>query len=248
MTRVAGTRDPQRPAMTAPPQRARKTQNALPWAFWPIPGSGSPVGAAAILITARLARQDRVGYCEAQAFQAVNGLPARSTVPSGSSCSWARSAPLPRQPARRRWRTTASSPAACSRAGRAPGPGRSWSNSWCACPASGTGQRHPHPRPRCFRARVPVRARGRRGRAGHGCLPAPSPPGRAVVAAAVPIVGLSRIYVGVTSRWTLPAGRHLAWPSALPWPSPGSRAATRTSLTCHRARFVRRSAALAAIR
>ena len=176
MTRLAGTRDPQRPAMTASPQRARKTQERSPMGLAADPRVRLAVGAAATLITARLARQDRVGYCEAQAFQAVNGLPGSLYGPVWVIMQLG---------------TLGAAPAAAGAAllahdrelaGRLlTGGAGTWALSKLVkrlvrpAPASGTGQRHPHPRTRCFRARVPVRARGRGGRAGHGCLPAPQP-------------------------------------------------------------------------
>jgi hypothetical protein len=75
MRRLTGTRDPKRPAMPAPPQRARKTpeRSAMSWLADPRVRLG--LGAAAVLVTALPARRDRVGHCEARAFRAVNGLP-----------------------------------------------------------------------------------------------------------------------------------------------------------------------------
>ena len=75
MTRLTGTRDPQRPTMPAPPQRARKTRKRSPRRWLADPRVRLGLGTAAVLVTALSARRNRVGYGEAQAFRAVNGLP-----------------------------------------------------------------------------------------------------------------------------------------------------------------------------
>ena len=176
MTRLAGTRDPRQPTMTAPPQRARKARKRSPMRWLADPRVRLALGTAAVLVTALSARRNRVGYCEAQAFQAVNGVPDSLYGPAWVIMQVG---------------TLGAAPAAAGAAllahdralaGRllAGGAG-TWALSKLVkqmvrlAPASGTGQRYPHPRPRCFRARVPVRARRRGGRAGHGCLPAPHP-------------------------------------------------------------------------
>ena len=75
MTRLTGAGDPERPAMPAPPQRAGKTPKRSPLRWLADPRVRLGLGAAAVLVTALLARRDRVGHCEARAFRAVNGLP-----------------------------------------------------------------------------------------------------------------------------------------------------------------------------
>jgi hypothetical protein len=75
MTRLTGARDRKRPAMPAPPQRARKTRRRSDLRWLADPRVRLGLGAATVLVSALSARRDRVGHCEAQAFRAVNGLP-----------------------------------------------------------------------------------------------------------------------------------------------------------------------------
>jgi undecaprenyl-diphosphatase len=197
MTRLAGTRDPQRPAMTAPPQRARKTQERSPMGLLADPRVRLAVGTAATLITAQLARQDRVGYCEAKAFQAVNGLPGSLYIPAWVIMQLG---------------TLGAAPAAAGAAllahdrqlaGRLLAGG---AGTWALSKL--VKQMVRRPRPAALVSGTHTRGRDASGLgypSGHAgvavalgtaAFPRLSPPGRAVVAAAVPIVGLSRIYVG----------------------------------------------------
>jgi glycosyltransferase 2 family protein len=197
MTRLTGTRDPQRPAMTAPTQRARKTQQRSPMGLLADPRARLALGTAATLITARLARQDRVGYCEAQAFQAINGLPDSLRIPAWVIMQLG---------------TLGAAPAAAGAAllahdrelaGRLLAGG---AGTWALSKLVKHMVRRP--RPATLVSGTHTRGRDASGLgypSGHAgvavalgtaAFPRLSPPGRAVVAAAVPIVGLSRIYVG----------------------------------------------------
>jgi membrane-associated phospholipid phosphatase len=74
MTRLTGTRDPQRPTMPAQSQRPRKAQQRSPTSLLADPRVRLCLGTAATLITALSARNG-VGDHEATAFRAVNSLP-----------------------------------------------------------------------------------------------------------------------------------------------------------------------------
>jgi undecaprenyl-diphosphatase len=155
------------------------------------------VGTAATLITAQLARQDRVGYCEAKAFQAVNGLPGSLYIPAWVIMQLG---------------TLGAAPAAAGAAllahdrqlaGRLLAGG---AGTWALSKL--VKQMVRRPRPAALVSGTHTRGRDASGLgypSGHAgvavalgtaAVPRLSPPGRAVVAAAVPIVGLSRIYVG----------------------------------------------------
>jgi undecaprenyl-diphosphatase len=155
------------------------------------------VGTAATLITAQLARQDRVGYCEAKAFQAVNGLPGSLYIPAWVIMQLG---------------TLGAAPAAAGAAllahdrqlaGRLLAGG---AGTWALSKL--VKQMVRRPRPAALVSGTHTRGRDASGLgypSGHAgvavalgtaAFPRLSPPGRAVVAAAVPIVGLSRIYVG----------------------------------------------------
>ena len=179
------------------PARPARSRNAPSRTCWPIRGSGSGPGprrcwsrpwprAATGSALARPPRSGRSTTC-----------PDGSTRPPGPSCSWAPSAPPPRQPARRGWPGTASWRAGSWRAARAPGRCPRSSSGWC----SGPGPRA------CFRvpAAAAANAAGLGYLSGHAgvavalgaaALPRLGPGGRALTLAAVPVVGLTRIYVG----------------------------------------------------
>jgi glycosyltransferase 2 family protein len=197
MTRLTRTRDPQQPAMTAPPQRARKIQERSPIGLLADPRVRLALGTAAILVTARLARQDRVGYCEAKAFQAINGLPDSLHIPAWVIMQLG---------------TLGAAPAAAGAAllahdrelaGRLLAGG---AGTWALSKL--VKQMVRRPRPAALVSGTHTRGRDASGLgypSGHAgvavalgtaAFPRLSPPMRAVVTAAVPIVGLSRIYVG----------------------------------------------------
>jgi glycosyltransferase 2 family protein len=197
MTRLTGTRDPQRPAMTAPPQRARKTQERSPMGLLADPRVRLALGTAATLITAQLARQHHVGYCEAKAFQAINGLPDSLYIPAWVIMQLG---------------TLGAAPAAAGAAllahdrelaGRLLAGG---TGTWALSKL--VKQMLRRARPATLVSGTRIRGRDASGLgypSGHAgvavalgtaAFPRLSPPMRAVVAAAVPIVGLSRIYVG----------------------------------------------------
>jgi membrane-associated phospholipid phosphatase len=197
MTRLTGTRDPQRPAMPAPPQRAKKTRKSSPLRLLADPRIRLGLGTAAVLVTALSARRNRVGHCEAQAFRAVNGLPGSLYGPAWVIMQLG---------------TLGAAPAAAGAALLAHD--RALAGRLLA---GGTGtwalsklvkQMVRRPRPATLVSGTRTRGRDASGLgypSGHAgvavalgtaAFPRLSPPGRAVVAAAVPIVALSRIYVG----------------------------------------------------
>jgi glycosyltransferase 2 family protein len=197
MTRLTGAGDPERPAMPAPLQLARKTRNrsALRWLADPRVRLG--LGAAAVLVTALSARRDRVGHCEAQAFRAVNGLPGSLYGPVWVIMQLG---------------TLGAAPAAAGAAllahdrelaGRLLAAG---TGTWALSKLVKQMVRRPRPAVLVSGARTRGRdASGLGYLSGHAgvavalgtaAFPRLGPSGRAVVAAVVPIVGLSRIYVG----------------------------------------------------
>jgi glycosyltransferase 2 family protein len=197
MTRLTGTRDPQRPTMPAPSQRARKTKKRSPLDMLADPRVRLGLGTAAVLVTALPARRNRVGRCEAQAFRAVNGLPGSIYIPAWVIMQLG---------------TLGAAPAAASAAllahdrelaGRLLAGGAA---TWALSKLVKQMVRRPRPAALVSGARTRGRdASGLGYPSGHAgvavalgaaAFPRLSPPGRAVVAAVVPIVGLSRIYVG----------------------------------------------------
>ena len=197
MTRLTGARDRKRPAMPAPPQRARKTPKRSPVRWLADPRVRLGLGAAAVLVTALPARRDRVGHCEAQAFRAVNGLPGSLYGPVWVIMQLG---------------TLGAAPAAAGAAllahdrelaGRLLAAG---TGTWALSKL--VKQMVRRPRPAALVSGVRTRGRDASGLgylSGHAgvavalgtaAFPRLGPSGRAVVAAAVPIVGLSRIYVG----------------------------------------------------
>ena len=197
MTRLAGTRDPKRPTMPAPPQRARKTQKRSPLRWLADPRVRLALGTAAVGVTALSARRNRVGHCEAQAFRAVNGLPGPLYGPVWVIMQLG---------------TLGAAPAAAGAAllahdralaGRLLAGG---TGTWALSKLVKQMVRRPRPAALVSGTRTRGRAAtglgypsGHAGVAvalGTAAFPHLSPPGRTIVAAAVPVVGLSRIYVG----------------------------------------------------
>jgi glycosyltransferase 2 family protein len=197
MTRLTGTRPPERPATPAPSQWAGRNQKRSALDLLADPRVRLGLGSAVTLVTALLARRNRVGYCEAKAFRAVNGLPDPLYIPAWIIMQLG---------------TLGAAPAAAGvallahdrqLAGRllAGGTG-TWALSKLVKQMVG--------RPRPATLVTGTRSRGRdasglgylSGHAGvavalgTAVFPRLSPSGRTVVVAVVPIVGLSRIYVG----------------------------------------------------
>ena len=190
MTRLTGTCDPKRSTMPASPQRARKTRKRSPMRWLADPRGRLGLGTAAVLVTALSARRNRVGQCEAQAFRAVNGLPDSLYGPVWVIMQLG---------------TLGAALLAHDRAlaGRLLAGG---TGTWALSKL--VKQMVRRPRPAALVSGTHIRGRdasglgylpGHAGVAvalGTAAFPRLSPSGRAVVAAAVPIVGLSRIYVG----------------------------------------------------
>ena len=155
------------------------------------------LGTAAVVVTALSARRKRVRSCEAQAFQAINGLPDSLHIPAWVIMQLG---------------TLGAAPAAAGAAllahdrelaGRLLAGGTS---TWALSKL--VKQMVRRPRPATLVSGTHTRGRDASGLgypSGHAgvavalgtaAFPRLSPPGRAFVAAAVPIVGLSRLYVG----------------------------------------------------
>ena len=190
---------PMRPA-SSPRHRQRRPQaEAFPsQACWPIPASGSGPGQrpcwsrpwpCAAIASAR-ARPQRSGRSTA--------CPAGFTRPPGPSCNWAPSAPPP-GPGRR---------GVAGRGPRAGGPAPGGRHQRLGTvegrQADGTAaqasDRLPGTRcrgPEAAGLRIPVRARRvAMARLGAAALPRLGTAGRALTLSAVPVVGLTRVYVG----------------------------------------------------
>jgi len=197
MTRLTGTHDRKRPAMPAPPQRARKTRKRSAMRRLADPRVRLGLGTAAVLVTALPARRDQVGHCEARAFRAVNGLPGSLYGPVWIIMQLG---------------TLGAAPAAAGAAllahdrelaGRLLAAG---TGTWALSKLVKQMVRRPRPAALVSGARTRGRdASGLGYLSGHAgvavalgtaAFPRLGPSGRAAVAAAVPIVGLSRIYVG----------------------------------------------------
>ena len=197
MTRLTGTREPQQATMPAPSQRPGKTQRRSPLGLLADRRARLGLGTAAVLVTALSARRNRVGHCEAEAFRAVNGLPDSLYVPAWVIMQLG---------------TLGAAPAAAGAAllahdrklaGRLLAAG---TGTWALSKL--VKQMVRRPRPAALVSGTRTRGRDASGLgylSGHAgvavalgtaAFPRLSRSGRAVVAAAVPVVGLSRIYVG----------------------------------------------------
>ncbi|HEY5988903.1 MAG TPA: phosphatase PAP2 family protein [Streptosporangiaceae bacterium] len=197
MTRLTGTRDPQRSTMSAPSQRARQSQKLLPMRLLADPRVRLGLGTVTTVVTALWARRNRVGYREAQAFRAINSLPDPLYIPA-----WVvmQLGTLGAAPA-----TAGAALLAHDRelAGRLLATG---TGTWAFSKLVKQMVRRPRPATLVSGARSRGRdATGLGYLSGHAgvalalgaaAFPALSRPGRAVVVAVVPVVGLSRIYVG----------------------------------------------------
>ena len=197
MTRLAGTRDLVRAVMPAPSPRAGRTQERSPLDLLADPRVRLGLGAATTLVTALSARRNRVGYCEARVFRAVNGLPGSLYPPAWVIMQLG---------------TLGAAPAAAGAAllahdrelaGRLLAGG---TGTWALAKLVKRMVRRPRPAALVSGSRSRGRdASGLGYPSGHAgvavalgtaVFPRLSPSGRAVAAAAVPIVGLSRIFVG----------------------------------------------------
>ncbi len=197
MTRVTGTRDPERPTVPAPSQWASRDRKRSALDLLADPRARLALGTAVTLVTALLARRNRVGHCEAQAFRAVNGLPDPLYVPAWVIMQLG---------------TLGAAPAAAGAAllaqdrelaGRLLAGG---TGTWALSKLVKRMVRRPRPatlvtgtRSRGRDASGPGYLSGHAGVAvalGTAAFPHLSPAGRAAAVAVVPIVGLSRIYVG----------------------------------------------------
>jgi membrane-associated phospholipid phosphatase len=155
------------------------------------------VGAAAVWVTALSARRNRVGSCEAKAFRAVNGLPDSLYIPAWVIMQLGTLGAAP----------TAAGAALLAHdrelAGRLLAGG---TGTWALSKL--VKQMVRRPRPAALVSGTRTRGRDASGLgylSGHAAVvvalgvaafPRLSPSGRTVAAAVVPIVGLSRIYVG----------------------------------------------------
>jgi membrane-associated phospholipid phosphatase len=197
MTRLTGTRGPQRSTTPAPPQRARQTRKRSPVRWLADPRIRLGLGTAAVLVTALTARRDRVGHREARAFQAINGLPDSLYGPVWVIMQLGALGAVPAAAIAARLAHDR------ELAGRLLAGG---TVSWALSKLVKQMVRRPRPAAMVSGARTRGReASGLGYLSGHAgvalamgaaALPRLSPSGRAVVAATVPVVGLSRIYVG----------------------------------------------------
>jgi undecaprenyl-diphosphatase len=197
MTRLTGARDPQRPTMPALSQRASKTQQRSPVSLLADPRVRLGLGTAATMITALSARRNGVGYREANVFRAVNSLPDSLYTPAWVIMQLGSLSAVP----------AAAGAALLTHdrelAGRLLAGGM---GVWAL--AKVVKQVVRRPRPATLVSGTRARGRDASGLgylSGHtgvaialgaAAFPRLGPAGRAVVVAVVPIVGLSRIYVG----------------------------------------------------
>lgn len=182
--------------MPAPPKRAMKNQRSA-MDLLADPRVRLGLGTAAMLVTALQARRSHVGHCEAEAFRAVNGLPDMLYAPIWVIMQLGTLGAAP----------TAASAALFAHdrelAGRLLAAG---TGTWAFSKLVKQMVRRPRP----AELVSGTRSRGREASglgylSGHagvavalgtGAFPRLSQSGRALVMVAVPIVGLSRIYVG----------------------------------------------------
>ncbi len=197
MMRLTGTCDPGRPGSSGRAPRGGRTQQRPALDRLADPRVRLGLGTAATLVTALSVRRNRVGPCEARAFRAVNGLPDCLYPPAWVIMQLG---------------TLGAAPAAAGAAllghdrelaGRLLAAG---TGTWAL--AKLVKQLVRRPRPATLISGTRRRGRDASGLgyvSGHAgvaialgvaALPHLSPSGRAGVAALVPIVGLSRIYVG----------------------------------------------------
>jgi glycosyltransferase 2 family protein len=181
----------------SPPQQDRMTRSSSPERWLTDSRVSLALGTTAVLVTALSTRRDRVGHREARAFRAINGLPDSLYGPVWvimqlGALGAAPAAAIAALLAHDR-----------ELAGRLLAGGTA---SWALSKLVKRIVRRPRPAALISGARTRGReASGLGYLSGHAgvavamgaaALPRLSPSGRAVVAATVPVVGLSRIYVG----------------------------------------------------
>jgi glycosyltransferase 2 family protein len=236
MTRPAGPRDRERPAVPAPPRRARKTRVSSPERWLADARVRLGLGTAAVLVTALSARRDRVGQREAQAFRAINDQPDSLYGPVWVIMQLGALGAVPA--------AAIAAHLAHDRelAGRLLAGGTA---SWALSKLVKQMVRRPRPAALISGARTRGReASGLGYLSGHAgvavamgaaALPRLSPSGRAVVAAAVPAVGLSRMYVGAHLPLDVAGGAGLGLAveaaAALVWHLTGHR--NQPDARCH---------------
>jgi membrane-associated phospholipid phosphatase len=197
MTRLTGTGDPEQPTMPTPPRQARITLKRTPLHLLADPRVRLGLGTASVLATALSASRNRLGRCEVQAFQAVNGLPESLYIPAWLIMQLGTLGAAP----------TAAVAALLAHdrdlAGRLVAGG---TGTWALSKL--VKQMVRRPRPATLISSTRTRGRDASGLgylSGHAgvavalgaaAYPRLSPPARAIVTTVVPIVGLSRIYVG----------------------------------------------------
>lgn len=197
MTRLTGTRTPASPAAPALPQALAGAQERSLTEVLADPRIRLGAGAAALLLTAMAVRRDRVGPCEAEVFRAVNGLPDSLYLPAWAIMQLG---------------TLGAAPAAAGAAWLAAGDelaGRllvSGAGTWALSKLVKQVVRRPRPatllpstRCRGSDAAGLGYLSGHAGVAvalGTAALPHLGPVGRALTLSAIPVVGLTRVYVG----------------------------------------------------
>jgi len=188
--------DPDHPGVKPMTRPASTPERALP-AVLAAPGVQLGVGLAALLATAGAVRHDRVGPKELRAFRAVNGLPDSIHLPAWAVMQLGAFGAIP------------AAAAAAALAGDGELAGQLFlggTATWALSKAVKQVVRRPRP----VTLLPDVRRRGRdatglgylSGHAGvavalgAAALPRLGPGGRALTLAAIPLVGLTRIYVG----------------------------------------------------
>jgi undecaprenyl-diphosphatase len=197
MTPHAGLREPPGAAMAAPDLRTNKKRRLSAAELLADPWARLALGVAVTLVTTRSVHRNRVGQCEARIFRAVNGLPDSlhapawmimqlgtiGAAPAAAAAAWA----AHDRKLARRLLAGGSATWALSKVVktevRRPRPAILLTGTHCrGKQASGLGYLSGH-------AGVAVAL-------GVAALPRFGTPGRVITAGIVPIVGLSRVYVG----------------------------------------------------
>ena len=197
MTRLTGTRTPASPTAPALPQALPGAQKRSLTEVLADPRIRLGAGTAALLLTAMAVRRDRVSPCEAEVFRAVNGLPDSLYLPAWAIMQLG---------------TLGAAPAAAGAAWLAAGDelaGRllvSGAGTWALSKLVKQIVRRPRPatllpatRCRGSDAAGLGYLSGHAGVAvalGAAALPHLGPVGRALTLSAIPVVGLTRVYVG----------------------------------------------------
>ena len=197
MTRLTGTRTPASPTAPALPQALPGAQKRSLTEVLADPRIRLRAGTAALLLTAMAVRRDRVSPCEAEVFRSVNGLPDSLYLPAWAIMQLG---------------TLGAAPAAAGAAWLAEGgelAGRllvSGAGTWALSKLVKQIVRRPRPatllpatRCRGSDAAGLGYLSGHAGVAvalGTAALPHLGPVGRALTLSAIPVLGLTRVYVG----------------------------------------------------